>query len=65
MGQMTIWDWAFIFYVVAAFVAGGAWLWATREKPLTKPFKTFDAPCRCEHPVKCDFYDRCMKNEHS
>jgi hypothetical protein len=49
-----------------AFIAGAAyWLWTTREKPLTEPFKTFDEPCHCDHPVKCDFYDRCMKNEHS
>ena len=64
MGQMTIWDWAFVFYAVAAFVLGGVWLWTTREKPRTDPFKTFDAPCRCDHPIKCDFYDRCMRGKN-
>ena len=50
---------------VAAIVLCLAWLWVTRYKPPVDPFKTFDAPCRCDHPIKCDFYDRCMKNEHS
>ena len=34
-----------------------------KKKPPVEPFKTFDAPCRCDHPIKCNFYDKCMKDE--
>lgn len=64
MEQMTIWDWVFVFYAVAAFILGGVWLWTIREKPRTEPFKTFDAPCCCDHPIKCDFYDKCMRGKN-
>jgi hypothetical protein len=51
---------------VAAIVLCLAWVWVTRYKPPVDPFKKFDnAPCHCIHPVKCDTFDRCMKNEHS
>jgi hypothetical protein len=47
---------------VALIVLCLVWVWATRYKPPVDPFKH---ACRCIHPVKCDTFDRCMKNEHS
>jgi hypothetical protein len=62
MGQI---DLMVVVGFVALIVLCLAWVWATRYKPPVDPFKTFDGtPCHCLHPVKCDTFDRCMKNEH-
>jgi len=58
-------EWALWFYGSFALWIGAliAWGWVTKKKPPVEPFKTFDAPCRCDHPIKCDFYDKCIKDE--
>ena len=47
---------------VAITVLCIAWLWITRYKTPVDPFRH---ACRCIHPIKCNTFDRCMKNEHS
>lgn len=56
---MTLWDWMFIFYFVMAAGLTAMWLWKTR----TKPRVSDDEPCKCLHPITCDLFDRCMRNE--
>jgi len=61
MGQI---DLMLVVGFVALIVLCLAWVWSTRYKMPVTPFKTFDEPCHCLHPIKCDTFDRCMKNEH-
>lgn len=57
---MTLWDYILIFYFVIASVLAAMWLWKTQKKQRVD----VDVPCKCIHPIKCDTFDRCMKNEH-
>jgi hypothetical protein len=61
MGSLELAVAAFIVITVLCI----AWLWITRYKPPVEMWKNFDKPCHCLHPIKCDTFDRCMKNEHS
>lgn len=57
---MSIWDWIFDFYLIAAIILGSWWFWKTEIK---SPRKFESKPCYCDHPIKCDTYDKCMKNK--
>ena len=59
---MTIWDWMFFFYLAIALgLLAAIWLWKT---PLEKaPRVADDKPCQCLHPIRCDMFDKCMRNE--
>lgn len=58
---MTIWDLMVIFYLCAAMFLAGLWLWKNRSD---KPRRVLeDKPCQCLHPIKCDLFDKCMRNE--
>jgi hypothetical protein len=54
---MTLWDYIMLFYFVIASILAALWLFKTDKKKV-------DVPCKCIHPIKCDTFDRCMKNEH-
>ena len=58
---MTIWDWMFVFYFVMASALAGMWLWKTRIEK--SPRVSEDKPCKCLHPIKCDLFDKCMKDD--
>ena len=58
---MTIWDWMFVFYFVMASALAGMWLWKTRIEKSPRVSK--NKPCQCLHPIKCDLFDKCMRNE--
>lgn len=58
---MTIWDWMFVFYFVMASALAGMWLWKTRIEK--SPQVSEDKPCQCLHPIKCDLFDKCMKDD--
>jgi hypothetical protein len=59
---MTIWDWMFVFYLGASIALGaGLWLWKTR--PSKNERLSFDKPCQCLHPIKCDLFDKCMRGD--
>ena len=58
---MTIWDWMFVFYAAICIgLLAATWLWKPR---IEKPRAYEDKPCECLHPIKCDLFDKCMRNE--
>jgi hypothetical protein len=59
-------EWALWFYGALALWIGVSLAWGCviSKKPDVELFKTFDEPCRCEHPIKCDFYDQCTKGKN-
>lgn len=58
---MTIWDLMVIFYLCAAMFLASLWLWKTRIEKSSRVSE--DKPCKCLHPIKCDLFDKCMRNK--
>ena len=59
---MTIWDWIFVFYAAIALALFAA-MWVLKT-PTEKAARMADNNhCQCLHPIKCDLFDKCMRNE--